>query len=86
MVLKSLNPACKGHLLTLQFLNTVDIQSNRSIDIETCCILIHSIRYYRKRFSGGLVVCELLSTQFLNPARMNRLAHKSNTCSHSEQH
>ncbi len=44
MALKSLNPACKGHLLTLQFLSTVDIQSNRSIDIETCCILIHSIR------------------------------------------
>jgi hypothetical protein len=44
MALKSLNLACKGHLLTLQFLSIVDVQSNRSIDIETCCILIHFIR------------------------------------------
>ncbi len=44
MALKSLNLACKGHLLTLQFLSTIDVQSNRSINIETRCILIYSFR------------------------------------------
>jgi len=31
MALKSLNLACKGHLLTLQFLSIVDVQMNSYI-------------------------------------------------------